>query len=108
MTADAPPCADSRIADAFPHLRSAGKVALQPVGSSNGATPDVAGGRALNVGVVLSGGQAPGEFAKHVPSRSTLMVLHLPASYLGRTSLRPATPSMQRPQHRISAAHGVL
>lgn len=50
--------ADPRIADAFPKLAGVHHVALQATGGPLAAVPGV--DRALNVGVVLSGGQAPG------------------------------------------------
>lgn len=56
---EVPPVTDPRIPAAFPHLAGAEKVVLQTAEGSAVAA-DGAADRALNVGVVLSGGQAPG------------------------------------------------
>jgi hypothetical protein len=50
--------ADARVADAFPQLTRVPHVALQATGGPLAAAPGA--DRSLNVGVVLSGGQAPG------------------------------------------------
>ncbi len=49
---------DARVSDTFPRLCGTAKIALLPAG---GPVADAPGSsRPLNVGVVLSGGQAPG------------------------------------------------
>ena len=49
---------DARVADAFPQLTRVPHVALEATGGPLAAAPGA--DRSLNVGVVLSGGQAPG------------------------------------------------
>lgn len=64
--------ADARVADAFPQLTRVPHVTLQATGGPLAAAPGA--DRSLNVGVVLSGGQAPGACsaaaAAHAGSRT--------------------------------------